>query len=324
MKISVTDKQNTGITLQFAQAIGATIRGRFIDIPESKGGGYITGFSWGNNELRMMVRNYYLTEEILIERTNELVEGQDDVVFMLSGIFPSPMPTEKELLPEQSSVFICMHAISSVITMPSNTFFRSITIAVSREYLRGVFGNIIHPVVANILDSKENFAFETAVSPEMIKAASEILQSPVAESLASHYCKLKCEELLCYIFAQLIQREAMPTTNMHIDDIKSVYAIKLRLQSHLSEPPNIALLAKEAGMSEPKLRKLFKQTFDKGVFEYFQSARIQETARLLKEKHLTVSEVGYQLGFTNLSHFSRVFEQHIGMKPKKYSVSIMN
>ena len=320
MKISVTDKQNSGITLQFAKAIGATIRGRYIDIPESKGGGYLTGFSWGKNNLRMMVRNYYLNEEILIDRTNELVEGQDDVVFMLSGIFPPTLETEKQLQPEQPNVFVCMHAISSVITMPSNTFFRSITIAVSREYLRGAFGNIIHPIVESILNSKENFAFETGISPEMIKTASEILQ-PVSESLESHYCKLKCEELLCYIFAQLIQREAMPTSNIHIEDIKSIYAIKLRLQSQLSESPNIALLAKDAGMSEPKLRKLFKQTFGKGVFEYFQSARIQEAARLLKEKHLTVSEVGYQLGFTNLSHFSRVFEQHIGIKPKKYSVS---
>ncbi|WP_428228658.1 helix-turn-helix domain-containing protein [Flavobacterium sp.] len=319
MKISVTDKQNTGITLQFAHAIGATVRGRFIDIPASKGGGYITGFSWGNNELRMMLRNYYLKEEILIERTNELVEGQDDVVFMLSGIFPPTLETEKQLQPEQPNVFICMHAISSVITMPSNTFFRSITIAVSREYLRGTFGNITHPIVDSILNSKDNFAYETGISPEMVKTASEILQ-PVSESLESHYCKLKCEELLCCIFAQLIQRETLPTSNMHIEDIKSIYAIKLRLQSALSESPNIALLAKEAGMSEPKLRKLFKQTFGKGVFEYFQSARIQEAARLLKDKHLTVSEVGYQLGFTNLSHFSRVFEQHIGIKPKKYSV----
>jgi len=32
-----------------------------------------------------------------------------------------------------------------------------------------------------------------------------------------------------------------------------------------------------------------------------------------------VSDVGYQMGFTNLSHFSRVFEEHIGMKPKQYS-----
>jgi AraC-like DNA-binding protein len=137
--------------------------------------------------------------------------------------------------------------------------------------------------------------------------------------MASHYYKLKCEELLCYIFTLLMQREAMPTSGMHIEDIKAIYAIKLRLQSHLDEPPEIASLAREAGMSEPKLRKLFKQTFGKGVFEYYQSTRMQEAARLLKEKGLTVSEVGYQLGFTNLSHFSRVFEQHHGLKPKKYS-----
>lgn len=30
----------------------------------------------------------------------------------------------------------------------------------------------------------------------------------------------------------------------------------------------------------------------------------------------------YQLGFSNLSHFSRLFEKHIGMKPKKYSAHI--
>jgi AraC-like DNA-binding protein len=29
--------------------------------------------------------------------------------------------------------------------------------------------------------------------------------------------------------------------------------------------------------------------------------RTQEAARLLKERRLTVSEIGYQLGFTNLS-----------------------
>ena len=46
MKISVTDKQGTGIMLQFAQAIGATVKGRFMYIPENRGGGYLTGFSW--------------------------------------------------------------------------------------------------------------------------------------------------------------------------------------------------------------------------------------------------------------------------------------
>jgi AraC-like DNA-binding protein len=320
MKISVTDKQGSGIMLEFARAIGATVQGRFFHIPESKGGGYIPGFSLENG-LRMMVRYCYLHEEILLQRTNELAEGQDDIIFFIGGIFPVPLQQEKQLIPEQATVFICMHAISSVLTMPSNTFFRSLTIMVPRKYLQTFFGNIPHPVVVSILEAKGNFAFETGISPEMIKTAGEILHQPVAESLESHYCKLKCEELLCYIFALLMQREAVPTSSMHIEDIKAIYAIKLHLQSHSDEPPDIASLAREAGMSQPKMRKLFKQTFGKGVFEYYQSMRMQEAARLLKEKRLTVSEVGYQLGFTNLSHFSRVFEQHTGVKPKKYSAT---
>jgi AraC-like DNA-binding protein len=48
---------------------------------------------------------------------------------------------------------------------------------------------------------------------------------------------------------------------------------------------------------------------------------MQEAARLLQSKQFSVSEVGYQLGFSNLSHFSRTFEKHVGMKPKKYAQS---
>lgn len=317
MKVSVVDENGSGIMAEFAKAIGATVRGRFVDIPKEKGGGYLRGFNWGC-ELRMMVRNYYLIEEILLERTNKLAEGQDNVIFFLSGVF-SPMPAEKEIPLEQASVFIGMQAVSSVMSMPSNTYFSSITIAASRHYLRECFGGIAHPVVASILEAKNNFVFETGITVEMVQTAGEIVQQSIPESLESHYYKLKCEELLCYIFAQLLKREAVATSGMHIDDMKAIYSVKLRLQSALNEPPDIASLAREAGMSEPKLRKLFKQTFGKGVFEYYQSARMQEAARLLKEQSLTVSEVGYQLGFTNLSHFSRVFEQHIGMKPKKYS-----
>jgi AraC-like DNA-binding protein len=317
MKISVTD-HGSGITQEFARAIGATVRGRFIYIPESQGEGYITGFSW-ENDLRMMIRNYHLKEDIIIERTNTLTEQQDDVVFLLSGIFALPLQSEKKLSFERAYIFICTHAVSSVMAMPSNTVFGSVTIAVSRQYLRALFGKIQHPVVESLLKAKGNFAFETGISPEMIRTAGELLHQPVPESLESHYYRLKCEELLCYIFAGLVQRESTPATSMHMDDIKAVYTVKSRLQSHPDQPPHIAALAREAGMSEPKLRKLFKQTFGKGIFEYYQFVRMQQAARLLTGKQLTVSEVGYQLGFTNLSHFSRVFEQHTGIKPKKYS-----
>jgi AraC-like DNA-binding protein len=317
MKISIVDS-GTGITRQFAHAIGAKTRGRFIDIPKSKGGGYITGFSWGS-DLRMMIRNYYLHEAVLLERTNELAEGQEDVVFQWRGIFPPQVHEEEQLVPERASIMICRHAVSAIMEMPSNTSFGNVTIAVSRKYLNQLFGHIDHPVVAKVLEASENFVFETDVSQDIIATSSEMLGDRLPESLESHYYRLKCEELLCYTFALLLKREEVPAIGVHIDDIKAIYAIKAHLQAHLDEPPKIAKLAKDAKMSEPKLRKLFKQTLGRGVFEYYQSLRMQTAARLLKDKKMTVSEVGYQLGFTNLSHFSRVFEQHVGIKPKKYS-----
>ena len=74
-------------------------------------------------------------------------------------------------------------------------------------------------------------------------------------------------------------------------------------------------------MSPTKLKRLFKQIFGNSIFSYYQEFRIKEAARLMKDEKLSVSEVGYQLGFTNLSHFSRVFQAHIGIKPKRYSLS---
>lgn len=317
MKISITDR-GSGIALEFARAIGAKVRGRFIDIPASKGGGYITGFSWGS-DLRMMIRNYHLIENVAIDRTNELAEEQDDVVFLISGVLPAAGHSEQALSSEHAHVLICKHAVSTVMTMPSNTVFRSVTIAVSRKYLQTRFSGVKHPIVEALLEAKNNSVFETGISPEIIRTATDMLYQPMPESMESHFYRLKCEELLCYVLVLLTQREALPASSMHINDIKAIYDIKIHLQTHLTEPPDIAAIAKNACMSEPKLRKLFRQTFGKGVFEYYQSNRMQKAAQLLKEKRLTVAEVGYELGFTNLSHFARVFEQHIGMKPKKYA-----
>ena len=317
MKISVIDK-GSGIAQQFASAIGAKSSGRFIYIPQNKGGGYITGFSWGG-ELRMMIRNYYLREPVILERTNELAEGQEDIVVLLSGVFPPLAPEQGQLLPERASIMICRHAVSAMMEMPSHTSFGSVTIMASRQYLQASFGDIGHPVVADVLAARENFVLEMDVSPVIIATASDMLGQPVPESLASHYYQLKCGELLCHTFALLLKREEAPVIGVHIDDIKAIYAVKTYLQAHLDQPPNIAGLAKQAKMSAPKLRKLFKRTFGRGVFEYYQFLRMETAAGLLRDKKLTVSEVGYRLGFTNLSHFSRVFEQHTGLKPKKYA-----
>ncbi|MDN3584657.1 helix-turn-helix transcriptional regulator [Mucilaginibacter flavus] len=87
----------------------------------------------------------------------------------------------------------------------------------------------------------------------------------------------------------------------------------------MSINPNLSDLTKISGMSESKIKRLFKHIFGNTLYNYYQYLRIQQAAFLIKEQHLSISEAGYQMGFTNLSHFARIFERHKGIKPKKYA-----
>jgi transcriptional regulator GlxA family with amidase domain len=88
----------------------------------------------------------------------------------------------------------------------------------------------------------------------------------------------------------------------------------------LDVPPNLDALAVMSNFSKSKLKRLFKQIFGTSIFHYYQSFRMKEAANLLREHKMSVSEVGFQMGFSNLSHFTRLFETHIGMKPKRWSM----
>lgn len=311
---------STGLIDEFAEALGVKATGNTIHIPGSKGGGLITFVRIGD-DLRIMIGNYYLKEQLVMERINKF--GADHYILIaFHGVF-EPFEKSEHVTAkyQQPRVVVFSETVSSVLTFPSHTFFRSIYIAVHQTYLKKMMVHVEHPIINRIAENKEHFAFESTVTVAMIKCANDLINEKVNKSLETLYFKIKCEELLCHLFNKLMERKDEPVSKFHITDIKAVYKIKDYFQSHLDIAPNIANLAKEATMSEPKLRKLFRQTFGKGVFEYYQSLRMQEAARLLKEKRLTVSEVGYQLGFVNLSHFTKVFEEYIGMKPKKWSLS---
>ncbi|WP_052496011.1 helix-turn-helix domain-containing protein [Pedobacter lusitanus] len=121
------------------------------------------------------------------------------------------------------------------------------------------------------------------------------------------------------MFAELLKRQDATSQTLNTADVKRIYEVKDKILSDIDTPPVLSELVKLSGMSESKLKRLFKQIFGNSIYNYYQSFRMKKAAYLIKEENLPVSEAGYLLGFSNLSHFSRLFEAHIGIKPKKYA-----
>jgi len=125
LKILVNDKMeinNTGnrVMYAFAEALGVRAEGSTIRIPKSKGGGFITSVHIADH-FRVMIRNYYLKEQMVMERNNKL--GADQfVVFSFNDVF-EPFEKGEQVIAQhqQPRVVVFSETVSSVLTFPSNT-----------------------------------------------------------------------------------------------------------------------------------------------------------------------------------------------------------
>jgi len=81
---------------------------------------------------------------------------------------------------------------------------------------------------------------------------------------------------------------------------------------------NVEMLASNVGLSRVHVHRKLKELTNLSARDFIKNIRLQQAAALLKEKKLTISEVAYATGYTNLSHFSSSFKEVYGMSPKEY------
>ncbi|PWG81371.1 helix-turn-helix domain-containing protein [Pararcticibacter amylolyticus] len=313
MKIKLESKDGLGMLDAFAREVGSIVENGRVEIPEEFGVGYIQGFNF-DERLRMMIRDYELHHDFAISRRNQ---PSNMLIFNFQHIIKTARtPASSKLQP---SVQITTQGLNAVF-VPKNTVQNSIVLGIDAGYLRELIGTRInHPLVNTILENKQPLLFEEIVVAPLLKVVDNIVTADVPLLLRNFYYKLKTQELICQLLIALVSRDEKKVYGLNIADIKMLYQVKERLLQDLEQAPSIAELSHFSGMSESKLKRLFNQVFGKSIFQYFQNFRMQEAARLLKEERLSVSEVGYQLGFSNLGHFAKVFEEVIGVKPKQYS-----
>ncbi|UPK67326.1 helix-turn-helix domain-containing protein [Chitinophaga filiformis] len=218
---------------------------------------------------------------------------------------------------EPPYVRIFPYALSQKMHFKKNTRVTHVSISISAEYLKN-FLNEESEHFLYLFDSANNFWIEELMTDDILRTVNDIVKKEEPDTMSSFYYKIKAMELLYHLFKSLRNRQNAVGQKLNKKEIEAVYLVRDKIISSLNQPSSIAELKQIAGMNELKLRKLFKQVFGMGIYDYYQHLRMKEAARLLREENLTVSEAGYQMGFENLGHFTKVFEKHIGKKPKKY------
>jgi len=150
-------------------------------------------------------------------------------------------------------------------------------------------------------------------------AAQQIMSCPFTGPARNLFVQSKVLELLAYqLDAITVTNKSRRTIAMTPEDVDRIHEAREILKQNMDSPPTLTDLASMIGMNSNKLKKCFRAVFDQTAFGCLHEDRMRRAKALLQERNLNVSEVAWEIGYTNVGHFSVAFRNFFGVRPKDF------
>jgi len=156
------------------------------------------------------------------------------------------------------------------------------------------FNKDIKQIVTQIFAEYPSRAFARA---HVLRALSTTLSGLVARALSVTDPRPQGDHSLQRRFEQLVDR-------------------------HFTEHLSVADYASRLSVTPTHLSRVLRQATGHSASHAIEARLIREARRNLAFSNLSVAEVGYQLGFQDPAHFSRVFKRGTGLAPRDFRKSL--
>lgn len=111
----------------------------------------------------------------------------------------------------------------------------------------------------------------------------------------------------------------MPDIKCQEEYIRRIHKVQDYIEHHLSQPLSIEELAGAAGFSKYHFSRIFQGMLHEPLAHYVNRIRMESALFLLahrEDKNMT--DIAYELGFTDSAIFSRAFKNYYGISPSEY------
>ena len=96
------------------------------------------------------------------------------------------------------------------------------------------------------------------------------------------------------------------------------------VQKHYSERIYSDAMARLCRMSPTQFSRAFKQTFSVTFQEFILRYRVRQACKQLHGPNPSISEIAYNVGFTDPSYFARVFKRYVGTSPSDFASGVLD
>lgn len=303
-----------------ATQLDRTVTNGEVRVPPKYGEGILKDF-YPMKWLTISYLNFRMNEPFEMERT----AVKDSPYIPVMFYFDTP---GKQILDNSEhkntteGIFMPSAQIESKWVLPAGKWITNLTLTFDKTWLLQQLGNDNY--ICDLLNSKKSFYLFESLTPTILEQIQTIENYIMAgDDMKKLYMYGEAMKLFAlFIDAVNSRRKDEAICGIHAADVQQVFRVRKILLNDVCHPPHIKDLAMEAGMSPTKLQKCFKQIFGKNIIQYALEQKMELSRELLESRRYSVSEVGYQLGYSNLSHFSKAFYKHFNITPKNFQASV--
>jgi AraC-like DNA-binding protein len=85
-----------------------------------------------------------------------------------------------------------------------------------------------------------------------------------------------------------------------------------------TEAPDYQIISRKCHMSLSYLRKKFREAMGESLHDYWLELRLRKACQMIENPHKSFGQISDELGYSDVSFFSRQFKKFYGMNPKDY------
>lgn len=103
-----------------------------------------------------------------------------------------------------------------------------------------------------------------------------------------------------------------------IEDNDRINIVFNHVRNNFKEEVTLAEIADKAGMTVPSFCRYFKKITNKTFIQFVNEYRLVHASKLLAEQPMSITDVCYESGFNNFSHFNKSFKGFTGQSPSEF------
>jgi AraC-like DNA-binding protein len=108
------------------------------------------------------------------------------------------------------------------------------------------------------------------------------------------------------------------STALSSADRQFLEKVNAAIATHLDDPDfSVDALSELVFLSRSQLHRKLTALIDQAPTTYIRSVRLQHALERLKKRDGSITEIAFDVGFSNLSYFSKCFKEQFGVLPSE-------